>query len=126
DLSSANYVFKGGNPAISKALIKKLPAERLVRDSFVWKVELSEGEAANKVMYSTADGATHTIAARHVIVAAPSMVAWRLIKNMDDATRAKMMQFRYGSYLVANLLLRKQIFKGSYDNWFASPFTFAD
>lgn len=127
DLSSANYVFKGGNTAITRGLVKNLRhagGNRLISNSFVWKIVLNE--SGGTVMYSTADGATHTVAAKHIIMAAPGMVAWRLLKNMDDQTRAKLMQFRYGSYLVANLLLRKQIFKGSYDNWFGTPFTFAD
>lgn len=36
------------------------------------------------------------------------------------------MWFKYGSYLVANLLLSKKIFSSSFDNFFGAPFSFAD
>lgn len=128
DLSSSNYVFKGGNTAITKGLLSKLRANggesRLAPGAFVWKVELTDSGA--KVMYTGKDGQPHTVACKHVIVTTPPLVAWRQVKNMPDKMRANLMQFKYGSYLVANCLLDKRIFTGAYDNWLGSPYTIAD
>lgn len=127
DLSSANYVFKGGNPAIARALTKSISAagcDRALTNAFVWRVELDDSGA--NVMYTTAEGAPHTVRCKQVIVCTPPMVAWRQVKNMSNALRALLMPMRYGSYLVANCLLSKKIFTSSYDNWFSSPFTIAD
>jgi len=127
DLTSSNFVFKGGNSAIAKALVKTVQesgAERLTTGAFVWKVVLNESGAI--VMYTDRDGQPHTVACKHVIVTVPPMVAWRQIKNLDDRMRAALMPLKYGSYLVANCLLNKKIFNGAYDNWFSAPFSIAD
>lgn len=127
DLQSVNYVFPGGNSAIAKALVAKLGkanSSALQSGTFVWKIQLNETGA--NVFYSTADGALHNVACRHVIVATPAMVAWRLIANLDDKQRANLMPFKYGSYLVANCLLDKQLLGGAYDKWLSPPFTFSD
>lgn len=127
DLASSNYVFEGGNSAISKALIRSIDAAgsgRLQRGAFVWRADVNNG--GTTINYTDKDGQPHTMACKHLILATPPMVAWRQLKNMDDQTKAQLMQFKYGSYLVANCLLNKQVFKGSYDNFFNSPFTIAD
>jgi protoporphyrinogen oxidase len=123
DVSSSNYVFEGGNSAIAKAAVKKVH-DRVHTGCFVWSAEVSDKGA--KVQYTDAAGQPHTIACKHLIVATPPMVAWRQLKGIDDKTRAAMMQYKYGSYLVANCLLDKPIFDGAYDNWFASPYTISD
>jgi protoporphyrinogen oxidase len=127
DLASSNYVFKGGNPAIAKALTGKLNQSgdsRMVSGAFVWKIELTENGAV--VAYSDRQGNPHTVSCNHVIVSTPPMVAWRQIKNMDDKMRALLMPMKYGSYLVANCLMGKKLFSGTYDSWFTAPFTIAD
>lgn len=121
------YVFEGGNSAIAKATLRALDkagADRIRTGGFVWSAEV--GESGTKIQYTDSSGTPHTIACKHLIVATPPMVAWRQLKNIDDKTRAAMMQFKYGSYLVANCLLDKPVFDGAYDNWFGAPFTFSD
>lgn len=121
------YVFEGGNSAIASAALRSLRetgANRIETGCFVWSAELSESGA--KVQYTDSAGNPHTIACKHLIVATPPMVAWRQLKNIDDKTRAAMMQYKYGSYLVANCLLDKPVFQEAYDNWLPSPYTISD
>jgi protoporphyrinogen oxidase len=127
DLVTNSYVFEGGNSAISRALAAKIDAtgnERLVRDAFVWEVSVSDDQAS--VIYSTKDGAMHRARAGHVIVTAPPLVAGRFMNGIDDKLKAYLLQMKFGSYLVANCLLSKQLFTGTYDNWVGKPFSFAD
>lgn len=127
DLTCTNYVFKGGNPAIARALVQKLKdggASRLQSGTFVWQVILKEGGA--EILYTSADGSMHRVACKHVILATPPMVAWRQTPKMDDRMKANLMPMKYGSFLVANCLLRKKTFNSLYDNWFGTPFEFSD
>lgn len=127
DMRATDYCFKGGNPALARALISKLNslgAGRLKTGTFVWRIELtSDGALIN---YTDKQSQPHTIACKHVVVAAPPMVAWRQIANLNDKMKIALMPFRYGSYLVANMLLDKKIFRGSYDNFVTAPFSFTD
>lgn len=127
DLVVPSCVFPGGNTAITKALAKKIAATNkntCQTNCFVWSVELKDSGAS--VVYGTKDGSLHRVDCKHVILASPPLVSWRLLTNMKDAAKASLMWFKYGSYLVANLLLNKKIFSSSFDNFFGSPFTFAD
>lgn len=127
DLAIPSCVFPGGNTAITKALSAKVAAANknaCHSDCFVWSIELKDSGAS--VVYGTKDGAMHRVDCRHVILATPPLVTWRLLTNMKDAAKASLMWFKYGSYLVANLLLSKKIFSSSFDNFFGSPFSFAD
>jgi hypothetical protein len=54
------------------------------------------------------------------------MVSARILKGISDESRAQMLSFKYGSYLVANLLLRKKQHMHAYDSWVSTPYTFAD
>ena len=127
DLISPSYVFKGGNPAIAKALRQKLDkagSGRSITGAFVWRVDLRENGAS--VVYTTRDGAAHRVNCKHAIVTAPPLVAARIIPDLDDRTKASLLWFKFGSYLVANFCMRKKVFNGAYDNWVGSPFTFSD
>jgi protoporphyrinogen oxidase len=127
DLVEPTRVFPGGNPAMARALAEKLEADkhgRCVTGAFVWSVEPKENEVS--VVYSTADGAMHRVKARFAIVCAPPMVAARIINGIADEQKASMLGFKYGSYLVANLLCKNKVFSGAYDNWVTPPFTFGD
>lgn len=124
DVDRPSYCFKGGNSAIARALIDRINESgenRLMKGTFAWRISL-DSTGAN-VMYTTADGTGHNIRCRHVVVATPLMVAWRQFTNLSDAMRINLMPFKYGSYMVANLLMPKKIFKGAYNNWVANPFT---
>lgn len=127
DLLTPSYVFKGGNPAIAKALtasVEKSGKGRMVTGSFVWKVEMTDTGAS--VIYSTADGACHRVDCKHVIVATSPMVAARQLVHVDNMLRAQLMMFKFGAYLVANCLMKKKIFDGSYDCFIGEPSSFTD
>lgn len=127
DLVSETHVFKGGNPAIGRALAKKVEAagsQRCFKNAFVWKVEVKEGGAS--VVYSLADGSVHRVDCKHVIVATPPLVASRQLAHIPDMQKAQLFAFKYCSYLVANLLMKKKLFNGHYDCFVGDPFTLAD
>lgn len=127
DLVSPSYVFKGGNPAIAGALVKKLNAggkDRIHGSAFVWSI-LPKGDHA-EVIYSDGKGEGHRICCRRVIITAPPLVSGRIVRGLDDKAVAMLLSSKYGSYLVANFLMPKKIFSGTYDNWVGPPFDFAD
>lgn len=124
DLILPTYVFPGGNQAIVKGITNKLHGERFAR-GFVWSVEVNEN-GKSLVTYSGADNQVHKVACKHVIITAPPLVAARILHNIPDNQKADMLSFKYGSYLVANLLMPKKKFTGAYDNFVAPPFSFSD
>jgi protoporphyrinogen oxidase len=127
DLVTPTHVFKGGNPAIARALTSKVSragAERCLKNAFVWKIEIKDGSAS--VVYSLADGSVHRVDCKHVIVATPPLVSSRTMKGIPDLLRADLFKFKYCAYLVANLLMKEKLFKGKYDCFVGSANTFAD
>lgn len=127
DVFEKTYLLSGGNPAVSRELVKKLQqanSKLLQTGAFTWSVQLKDNGA--NVVYSMPDGSMHMVECKHVIMAAPLMVAMRIMKGVADKAKATMMRFRYGSYLVANLMMKKRTFDGAYDNWVASPYEIAD
>lgn len=127
DLVVPTYVFKGGNPAIGRALSAKLNAagsKRCLNNAFVWKIEIKDSGAS--VVYGLADGSTHRVDCRHVIVATPPLVASRQLAKIPDALKAELFKFKYCSYLVANILMPRKLFDGKYDCFTGAPFSFAD
>src|SRR4030095_5117333 len=78
------------------------------------------------VVYTTKDGSVHRVNCKQAIVTAPPLVSARIIPGLDDRTKASLLWFKFGSYLVANFCMRKKVFNGAYDNWVGSPFTFSD
>ncbi|MBX9667693.1 MAG: FAD-dependent oxidoreductase, partial [Candidatus Obscuribacterales bacterium] len=116
-----------GNPAITSALIKSLSqsnSSRLRKGAFVWDVRLKDDGAV--VTYGLRDGSLHVVACKHVVFAIPQMVAVRVARNLGDKVKSTMFRFRYGSYLVANLLLNKRCFEGSFDNFLPRPSDVSD
>lgn len=127
ELLDSAYICKGGNPAVARALVRSIDEKgrhRMLTDTFVWHVDGKDRRAS--VVYSTGDGEIHLVNCKKVIVAAPPLVAGRIIPDLPDAIKEILFWFEYGSYLVANFLMPKKVFDGSYDNWVGSPFTFAD
>lgn len=127
DLFSPSYVLPGGNQAITKALSKRLEGsarDSLSRGCFIWSVELKENGAS--VVYQDSKRRMRRVDANHVVVALPHMISARVMSNLDDRTKSALFRFRYGSYLVANLLLNKRVFEEAYDSWFTQPFDFSD
>lgn len=121
------HVFKGGNPAIANALKAKLNAVNSPRNKtgcFVWNVTAKEDGAS--VVYQDSQGVMHKVNCRKVINCAPPLVSARITTGMSDTTKALLLSFKYGAYLVANFCMKKKVFNGSYDNWVGAPFTFTD
>jgi protoporphyrinogen oxidase len=127
DLVSPTYVLKGGNPAVARALSRKIAAagsRRCLTHAFVWKIEVNEQSAS--VVYSLADGSSHRVECKHVIVATPPLVASRQLVHIPDLLKAQLFRFKYSSYLVTNFLLKEKLFRGEFDNFVSPPFSFAD
>ncbi|HEY9730622.1 MAG TPA: FAD-dependent oxidoreductase [Drouetiella sp.] len=124
DLVVPTYVFPGGNQAIAKAMANKVKGERCGK-GFVWSVDIG-GNGKSTVTYLSPDQTAHKVACKHVIITAPPLVAARILHNVPDTTIADLLSFKYGSYLVANLLMRKKKFSGAYDNFVSPPFSFSD
>jgi protoporphyrinogen oxidase len=124
DLVEPTYVFPGGNQAMAKGMSEKIKGNRCAR-GFVWSVEIGDS-GKSFVTYSSADGQIHKVSCRHVIVTAPPLVAARILHNIPDQLIADLLSFKYGSYLVANILMPKKKFYGAYDNFVTPPYTFGD
>lgn len=124
DLVVPTYVFPGGNQAMARGMANKIKGERCTR-GFVWSVEVG-ADNKSTVTYLGADQTVHKVTCKHVIITAPPLVAARIIHNVADAVIADLLSFKYGSYLVANILMRKKKFSGAYDNFVAPPFSFSD
>lgn len=127
DIFEPTYVLEGGNPSIAKALVPRLRQSHpngCQTGTFVWSIQQKADGAS--VVYSTKDGAVHRVDCKHVIVAIPHLLAARVMQNLSDKAKATMFRFRYGSYLVANILTTKKLFDGEYDNFLAAPFAISD
>ncbi len=124
DLVQPTYVFPGGNPALAKAIADKVKGPRCQR-GFVYSIDVGT-DRKSFVTYLGADEKLHKVSCRHVIVTAPPLVAARILRNIPDQVLANLLSFKYGSYLVANILMPKKKFYGAYDNWVTPPYTFAD
>ncbi len=126
DIFIPTYVLPGGNAAISKALsnrLKQSHPDAIQSGAFVWSVELKQDGAS--VIYSKGKQLSR-VDCKHVIIAIPHMITSRITEGLPDKVRSTMFRFRYGSYLVANLLLRKPLLSESYDNWLPNPHSIAD
>jgi phytoene dehydrogenase-like protein len=127
DVFGRSNVFPGGNGALSAAIVQRLDksgSDRCISGAFVWSIEVKDNGVS--IVYSTRDGAVHRVNAGAAVVATPPMVSARILTGIEDKAKATMLSFKYGSYLVANLLLKKKAFDGAYDNVVAPPFTFSD
>lgn len=127
DLVIPTWVFKGGNSAIGKGLSKKVTeagADRCLKNTFVWKIDINDKGAS--VTYESKDGSLHKVDCRHVIIATPPLVAARQLSHIPDLEKALLLQFKFCSYLVANMLMKEKLFKGSYDCFVPEPYSFAD
>jgi len=125
DFFNNSFVLPGGNPALARALAANIHSqERLKRDCFVWSVEIKNEGAS--IVYSDKAGKMHRVDCKHVIMATLPMVTGRILSGVKNEAKASLFWFRYGSYLVANIICKKRVFKGSYDNFVPSPFDFTD
>jgi len=142
DFFDKSFVLPGGNPALARAMVGSLEKtssvdwqrsykdgqspknERLKRGCFVWAVEMKDGGAS--VVYSDKAGHMKRIDCKHVILATLPLVSGRILTGVKNESKASLFWFRYGSYLVANVICKKRVFKGTYDNFVPPPFAFTD
>lgn len=127
DLFEPNFALPGGNAAITSALVKNINAadnKRITSGAFVWSIQL--GDDQSYISYTTSDGTSHKITCKHVIVTSPLLVSARIFSNLSDAARMELFGYRYGSYLVANLLLRQQVLNSGYTHFLQPPFSFSE
>lgn len=105
DLFEEIYAFPGGNGAISKALAVRLN-EHITTNAFVWSVQVKSDGA--EVLFQVNDS-IRKIACKHVIIAAPPIVAGRILQGVSNAEKGPLYSFRYGSYLVSNFIYQKDL-----------------
>lgn len=126
-LVEPGFVLPGGNATIVKTLCRKLlkhGPERVRTKSFVWSIEVQDDGCL--VVYSGKDGVCHKVKCRHVIVTTPHLVSARIFNNLSDAARLPLFGYRYCSYLVATLLLKKSIFPDGFAHFVPQPFSFSE
>ena len=121
-LVQPSAIFRGGNTAVTKALVASMQdsKHRVKTQSFVWAIEVKVDHAM--IIYSDNEKRMHKLRCRHVIVTAPPLVAARILRGIDDDIKAKMLGFKYGSYLVTNLLLKNPVMAGCAANWLGTPY----
>jgi protoporphyrinogen oxidase len=125
ELINPCWSFPGGNKQIVEALrntVDKAGTGRIMTNAFVWKVQQNDKGAS--VIFSTGDGRCHRIQCKHAILATPPLVAARQLQYVDDRLRAQLLMFKFGSYLVANCLLNKNVFDRKETGIISPPFTF--
>lgn len=123
-LTTDSYVCDGGNSGIANALRASLNAkhpERILTNSFVWRVEPSDKGAS--VIYSDASG-IHRVNCRHAIVTTPPMVTTRIAPALPQETKDRFAQLSYGAFLVANICMPHKILQYPYQSFADSPFPF--
>ncbi len=111
--SGTVWVAPGGNSAVTDALARRLPEERLRTESVVFNVK-TEGDRVI-VSYEDANRKLKAVEARAVIMACPKFVAKRLIEGLEPERVSAIDKIRYRSYLVANVLLKKAVRPYFYD-----------
>ncbi|HMW92826.1 MAG TPA: hypothetical protein PKE54_22545 [Candidatus Obscuribacter sp.] len=87
---------------------------RIRTEAFVWSVRVDESGAT--VVYEN-KGQLKQVRCRHLIVATPPMVTGRILSGVANECKGPLFAFRYGSYLVANLIFDEEVFPGTYDNF---------
>jgi protoporphyrinogen oxidase len=127
NLTTPNYLLPGGNADLSIGLTKAIAVDRqsprCLTNAFVWSIEL--GDDGNYVTYSTIHGECHKVECRHVILCSPHMVSLRLLSNLNSASKMSLYGYRYGSYLVANLLLKNKVLDANYAHFAPPPYSFS-
>jgi hypothetical protein len=123
------YTLPGGNAAIARGLaerVRRVGAERIATGMAVFGVE-PDGDDRLKVGYApTEGGEAAALSARHVVCAAPGLIAARILRTLDGATRERLRALSYGAYLVANLCFEGRVRARAYDHWLAGERAVAD
>jgi phytoene dehydrogenase-like protein len=126
-LVEPGYVLPGGNATIVESLGHRLlirDRDRIKSKSFVWSIEVKDNSSL--VTYGGEDGVCHKVQCRHVIVTTPHLVSARILNNLSDVAKSPLFGFRYCSYLVATLLLKKSILEDGYAHFTGHPLSFSE
>jgi len=120
----------GGNGAITKKLSETLLAKRSERMLLeATTIAVTPQKDSVEVTYSHA-GQLQTVSAKIVVVAAPKLIASRLVPSLSDAQRDAMQSIRYLPYALINMVFDKPVFNRGYDTYCPgavfSDFTVAD
>lgn len=115
-------VFPGGNGAIAettlKAIMNEVPQKQLRPSSLVFDVRVEENGV--NVSYIDKHNNPKTIRAKTVVMSCPKFVVGKLIDDLEPRRLEVIKKQKYRSYLVANLLINKNLPDNFYD-----LFTFA-
>lgn len=121
-------VANGGNAAILERLYQRLVTQNgsdTVRcETLVTSIEVKDKEVL--VTYLTSDGVEKKIIAKSAIVAIPKFIARHLIKGLENDRLKAMYRMRYRSYLVANMMFKKDITQKFYDMYLMSDASASD
>ena len=107
----------GGNGSLTRALAKSLEAkhaDRMMNEATIVSIDPQPDEV--NVTYFH-DGETHTVAAKAVIVAAPKMIAARVVSGLSVQQSHAMRELRYCPYPVVNMIFDKPVWNRAYDTW---------
>ncbi|MEK6628027.1 MAG: NAD(P)-binding protein [Bdellovibrionota bacterium] len=113
----AMAIAKGGNAAIAEATMKtmskSIPRNNFRNSSFVFDVR-RVGKKIH-VSYLDSQDKIKTISAKTVVMSCPKFVASKLIDNLEPERLAIIRKIQYRSYLLANVLINRQIQDTFYD-----------
>jgi protoporphyrinogen oxidase len=110
------YVAAGGNARIAEHIMEKsldqIHVDNFRAQSLVFKVKVEKNCVA--VYYETA-GEIKAIEAEYVVMACPKFVVKHILQDLEPERLQALQKFSYNSYLVANVLLDKEISQDYYD-----------
>jgi protoporphyrinogen/coproporphyrinogen III oxidase len=110
-LLADSYTMRGGHGALSQKMVKLIQAHRpnSVRTGVTVFSVKSRGTSEVWVSSIDASGRAKTISAKSVVLACPKHFAKYVCPEIRQEKEPAISQFKYNGYLVAQLLLKKQI-----------------
>ena len=107
----------GGNGAITRKLSEVLLAKFSDR-MFTGATTISVDPQKDSVNVTYAlGGQLQTVAAKAVIMAAPKIIASRIVSGIPDDQIDAMQSIRYAPYPVINMIFDKPVYNRGYDTW---------
>lgn len=105
----------GGNAFIAQALLEKIKNSKVTFKTNAFCVDIRENESGVYVCYHENNKVLKAARAKQVIITLPKMVAKHLIDDLPSDQLKAMKDMRYHAYLVANMVLKKNIPAPAYD-----------
>jgi len=105
----------GGNAIIAKAMIDKIKDGNLTVLNSTFVCDIIDEDNSVYVCFHQDNKILNAVRANKVIVTAPKMVAKHIISNLPKENYKAMDDMRYHAYLVANVILKKNIKPKYYD-----------